>query len=184
MLVRVFVMGMLAVIPAALLERPLRFALIRPDAYSLKTITALVVIGLIEEGVKFLAAYVTVFNSPHFDEVEDGIVYAITAALGFAVVENALYTLAFGTNVVLVRAVITSVAHASFAGIFGLYLGLYRMGRVATNDLLRGYLLAAAFHALYDLLVSARPLSPVFGVLLVAAVYRYVVMKLRGTVSS
>jgi RsiW-degrading membrane proteinase PrsW (M82 family) len=179
MLARAFVAGMLAVIPAALLERPLRPLLVGEGA----SLVGLLAIGLIEEGVKFLAAFAVAFYSWHFDEPEDGIVYAVTAALGFAVVENAVYTIAFGSQVVFVRAVITSLAHASFAGIFGVYLGLYRMGAANSFAVLRSFLLAAVLHALYDFLVTVRTLSLLPALLLVYAVYRYVLRQMKELTS-
>ena len=47
--------------------------------------------ALIEEGVKYLAALFTAFRSRQFDEPIDAMVYMITAALGFAAVENSLF---------------------------------------------------------------------------------------------
>lgn len=179
MLARAFVAGMLAVVPAAVLEQPLRFLL----ADGRVSLYGLLAVGLIEEGVKFLAAFGATFYSWHFDEPEDGIVYAITAALGFAVVENAMYTIAFGSQVVFARAVITSLAHASFAGVFGVYLGLYRMKEADFLDVLRSLLLAAVLHAAYDFLVSVRILSPLPALLLVYGVYRYVLGQMQRLAS-
>ena len=176
MLARAFVAGMIAVVPAALLERPLYpfFS----DEQSVR-VMGLLAIGLIEDGVKLSAVYVAVFHSEHFDEPIDGIVYAVSAALGFAVVENAVYTLAFGRQVALMRAVITSLAHASFAGVFGMYLGWYKARTARARDLFKGFLLAAGLHATYDLLVSRPRLSAWPALLLLYAVYRYVLSRLQ-----
>jgi RsiW-degrading membrane proteinase PrsW (M82 family) len=179
MLTRAFLAGTLSVIPAAILERPLRPLLTEPTGFVVNAILALVAIGLIEEGVKLGAAYFATFKSHHFDEVSDGLVYAITAALGFAAIENLFYTATFGIGVALIRAIVTSLAHASFAGVFGFWLGLYRLGRARAIDLARGFLIAAGLHSAYDFLIMSRIVSPVFAIVLVYVVYRYVVGKLR-----
>lgn len=178
MFLRVFSAGAAAVLPAIFLERPLRAALAVPGP-SMTLLLALLAIGLIEEGAKLLAAHAATYGSPYFDEVGDGIVYAVTAALGFATVENLLYTAAFGLKVALVRSVITSLAHASFAGVFGLYLGLYRLGKTGVSSLFGGYLWSAGLHSLYDLLLVSRVLSPAWAIGLVYGVYRFVVSRLR-----
>ena len=45
----------------------------------------------IEEILKFLAAYLVIFRQPAFDEPVDSMIYLITAALGFAALENAIF---------------------------------------------------------------------------------------------
>lgn len=180
MLVRTFLFGMLAIVPAALLEQPLRFLLLESTTLSWSIVLALFAIGVIEEGVKLGATYVAVFHSSHFDEVADGIVYAITAALGFAAVENLFYTATFGLAVAPIRAVITSLAHASFAGVYGFWLGLYKLGRASLGDLWRGFTLSATLHAFYDLIVVSQAVPPWLAILMVIYVYRYVIGKLRS----
>ncbi len=51
----------------------------------------LLIFSFIEESVKAGAAFFTGLKSKYFDEPEDGMVYMITAALGFAALENALF---------------------------------------------------------------------------------------------
>lgn len=180
MLMRTFVFGMVSVVPAALLERPLRSVVSGQGAAGIRMAGALMAIGLIEEGVKLSAAHLATVGSPHFDEFADGIVYAITAALGFAAVENLLYTMAFGLNVGIIRSTVTSLAHASFTGVPGLYLGLLRIGRTGVESLAASFLGAALLHALYDYLIISRAVSPAFAILLVFGLYRYVLGQLRS----
>lgn len=179
MLVRAFIAGILSVVPAGLLEQPLRTVLVKPAPVSVGILLALVAVGVIEEGVKLGATYIAVFRSSEFDEVADGIVYAVTVALGFAAIENLFYTATFGLSVALLRAVVTSLAHASFAGVFGFWLGLYRMGHTGHDGLGRGFVVASGLHAFYDYIVMSRAFSPVIALLLVYGVYRYVMGKLR-----
>jgi len=45
----------------------------------------------IEEILKLFAAYLIIFNHPDFDEPVDAMIYLITAALGFAALENTFF---------------------------------------------------------------------------------------------
>lgn len=185
LLVRLFIAGMIAVLPAAAYEYPFRQLLFQPADFVTRAVLALFVVGLGEEAAKLLAVYAAVYRSPgrrEFNEVMDGILYAVTAALGFAAVENLLYTLAFGLGVAPVRAVAASLAHASFSGVMGYYLGLAKQrGAAGTPGLLvgRGLLTAASLHAGYDLLITTGVLSPFFTLLLVYGLYRYLGGRIR-----
>src|ERR1051326_3798907 len=46
--------------------------------------------ALVEEMVKYLAVYFVVLRSPEFDEPVDAMIYMLTAAMGFAAMENIL----------------------------------------------------------------------------------------------
>ena len=52
-------------------------------------------VSLIEEYIKYLPVKFLVVRRADFDEPVDGMVYMMTAALGFAAVENALFILPF-----------------------------------------------------------------------------------------
>ena len=175
-----FFAGMAAVVPAALVELPFRDIFgASPDPGRL--VVAAAVVGMAEEGAKLLAVYLTAFRRPEFDQVEDGIVYGVAGSLGFAALENLLYATAFGLSVAPVRAVVTSLAHASFGGIAGLYLGLAKARPEAGFALAaRGFALASGLHALYDFLLLGRVVHPLLAVGVVILAYRFVVMKLRG----
>lgn len=185
LLARLFIAGMVAVLPAAAYEYPFRQLLFHPSDFVARALLAFLVVGLGEEAAKLLAVYVAVYRSPgrqEFNEVLDGIIYAVTAALGFAAVENLLYTLAFGLGVAPVRAVAASLAHASFSGVMGYYLGLARIrGAPGARSRLvgRGLLTAASLHAGYDLLITTGALSPLFTFLLVYGLYRYLSGRIR-----
>lgn len=176
-----FAAGMLAVVPAALWEAPFRELLVNPPGPVYRFLASVFVVGFGEEGVKLLAAYLVAFRHRAFNEPADGIIYAATASLGFASLENVLYTLAFGLEIAPVRAVVTTLAHASFGGVAGLHLGLSlreperRLALVA-----QGLALAALLHGLYDYLIIARLAHPLVALVIVYGSYRYVAAKLRA----
>lgn len=78
--------------------------------------------ALVEEGSKFLAAS-TAVGEADFDEPMDGLVYAVTAALGFAFVENLTYALGFGLGAAALHALLTTLVHALLSAPQGYALG-------------------------------------------------------------
>lgn len=152
---KVFLGGMLMVLPAGYLEGFGRdgLALARESGdFFLIFFYSLFLIGLIEEGLKFLVLGFVLRPFGELDEPVDGIIYGITVGLGFAALENLLYTQALGIQVGLWRAVVTSLAHAAFTG-WGarLLTRSYRAHRF--RRFLGGWGLAFFFHGLYDFLL-------------------------------
>lgn len=144
------------------------------------------VVGPIEEGSKFLAAWAVPFRSREFDEEIDGLVYATAVALGFASVENLFYFPHVGWGWRLLRVVSTPLAHAVFSSVWGFGVGWARFrvrnrpGRAAW--ILGTLLLAALVHGLYDHLVLAYHATPVAaGVVLLLWVA--LVLRARGIVA-
>lgn len=80
-------------------------------------------IGLIEEFSKWLMTVFFLKKNKQVDTLFDYILYAIYIGLGFALVENVLYTITGGIIVALVRAFLTVPAHAFYAIAMGYYLG-------------------------------------------------------------
>lgn len=133
MIVRAFFFGALSALPIALL------VVFFPESVSqffglFGLLTALLLRALIEEYLKHFAA-VRLGKSLNiaFDQIVDGIVYSVSAALGFAFLENAFYFFTLGENIGFFtptfasafagRAILTTLGHALFSGIFGLFWG-------------------------------------------------------------
>ncbi len=79
----------------------------------------LLVVGLIEEGVKFAAARFIVFRTIHFDEPIDGLIYSSSVSIGFASVESLIYTPLLEWPYQLARAVTAPLTHSLFSSIWG-----------------------------------------------------------------
>lgn len=82
---RTFVIGMLAVFVAL----PLQEAAVRIAPGM--TLATFFLWAIVEEGVKFFAAYISALRLKVHDEPIDAVIYMITAALGFVALENALF---------------------------------------------------------------------------------------------
>jgi RsiW-degrading membrane proteinase PrsW (M82 family) len=104
-------------------------------------------VGLVEEMAKLLPFLLFAYRRREFHGPMDGIVYAVAVALGFATVENTIYTRAFGGDVLVYRAFTSTLAHIAFSGLWGYAFGLHRRAVLAFAG-------AVALHGAYDLLLS------------------------------
>ncbi len=160
--ITVFLISLFSVIPAAILEMFFNFS-----QYGLigVGITVWLGVALPEELVKYLFLRWFAVKHRHFDEVYDGIVYGVAAALGFATTENLMYIFSDGGNWVtaIMRAVLSVPGHA----LWGVMIG-YHVGKAAfTPDpavkrqlVLRGILMAVFWHGLYDFFAFGSELVP------------------------
>lgn len=125
-------------------------------------LTSAVFIGINEETWKFLATLRLVKKLPEFDEPIDGMIYAMTVALGFAAIENIGYIVRFGPGVLLARSLLSTPIHLACAAIWG--YGLARAKFISQPKryfrTALPYLLAAAgCHAAFDFLLFWRTWS-------------------------
>lgn len=151
--------GMISVIPAIILEmiaqRSTETSIASALTYEGASFNSFVVAAAIEEACKVAMVYWIVWRRPEFDERMDGIVYACRAGLGFALVENVMYmlrqeTLSEQITVWILRALLAVPGHAMWTGMIGYCAARRRFDGVGLG-LIGGYLLAVAFHGLYDL---------------------------------
>ena len=128
------------------------------------------VVGLSEEGFKYLLLKRRTWQSPAFDCQFDGVVYAVFVSLGFALWENIDYVVMYGFHTAMVRSVTAVPGHACFGVFMGAWYGLARRyenrgEHQKTRTCLRlAVLLPTLLHGLYDLIatVESSPYSPVF----------------------
>ncbi len=146
---KTFVLGMVSALVAAGISRG--FLFIAPFLgildYSMMSIS---VHALIEELVKFLAVFIFISQTCHFDEPIDRIIYMITAALGFAVVENFFFIMSATSLVEIIiisvfRFIGATLMHSLSSGILG---SMWAKGR-----LLLGIILATIIHIIFNLLI-------------------------------
>ena len=88
-------------------------------------IISIAALALIEEVFKFIAAYWVTYKNPEFNEPVDAMIYMITAALGFAMVENLFImgnSVAF--NTLALRFIGATLLHSLASGLLGYYWAL------------------------------------------------------------
>jgi len=150
---RVFLLGAGAALIAGALELMV-FGVtgIRAEGSGLGgAVVAATIIAVIEESAKFGAIYYGVYRNVECNEVVDGIIYAVAAALGFATLENIMFVLGGGIGVGIMRAILSVPGHAFFGALMGFYIGVAKCSIVgATASLARGLILAVIAHAAYD----------------------------------
>ena len=159
-LFKALIIGALCVLPVLLIEGLLTMLYSGKEGMNEAAYTAFVVAGMTEEGIKFLALLLFFWNSKHFNEKFDGIVYAVYISLGFAAIENILYVFQGGYSVGLVRALTAVPAHALFGIMMGYNFGLARFNdRYRAINLISAFILPFIAHGAYDFLLMGN--SPV-----------------------
>ena len=124
---------------------------------------AIAIVGLAQEACKFVVVRYTLYLSPEFDEPLDGIIYMSAAGIGFATYESLEYLLGSGGEIYLSAAaaqcVVTTLAHASFAGVMGFAMGRakFRPSSAPRKSvtLLVGLVAAAALNGCFQMIMDA-----------------------------
>lgn len=128
------------------------------------SLISLVILALIEEASKFLAAYVAVRRNQEFKEPVDAMIYLVVAALGFATVENlgALVGTQSGPPLAQVndfyqiaafRSVGTTLLHSLTSAILGYYWAISMREFGMKRFIIKGLIVATALHALFNWLI-------------------------------
>jgi RsiW-degrading membrane proteinase PrsW (M82 family) len=145
-------------------QSPLWLVLLAPALYYF------LIVGPVEETVKWLAIRLYAFRSSRFDAVVDGAVYGAMAGLGFATIENAIYV---GREVVLASQAAESVSaaeiglqtaavrtlagpgHVIYSAFAGYYLGLAKFNPEDAGPIVvKGLVIASVLHAVYNTAVT------------------------------
>lgn len=118
--------------------------------------------ALVEEVVKFLAVKFLILHDPEFDEPVDAMIYAITASLGFAAIENILFlfsSISDGTSQTLVlwlyRFAGATLLHSLSGAIVGYFLALSWFYHHHSQKLIPiGIIAATLIHFLFNIIVT------------------------------
>lgn len=114
-----------------------------------------------EECFKYLMLIIVARNCKKFNEIFDGIIYAVCIGMGFAGFENILYLAQSDSWVLtgIIRALVSVPGHYFFAIIMGAFFSLARFDSVNRR---RNYILALALpiaaHGIFDFLLFSIPI--------------------------
>lgn len=183
MIFRAFFWGMIVALPFFLLQWELSFSphlLTLWSDFSKKTFFLppflfAFFLAFSEEAVKHFAV-LRLGKSLHlyFDQITDGVIYSVAAALGFAVIENIAYFLSALTyfsldslslwKIVIFRSIATMFAHTLFSGIFGLFWGYAFCNKSITpkhtysvSHFLKNIFWTFHFHIIFSHILRGRP---------------------------
>ena len=117
-------------------------------------------IAVIEEYVKYAAVKLLVLRRKDFDEPVDAMIYMITAALGFAAVENVLFAFPsfhqsvwLGLEITTNRFLGANLLHALSSAIVGFFLARAWFSPHRHHFIALGVLIASFFHAIFNYLI-------------------------------
>ncbi len=192
LLLLAFVAGMLAIPVALFFERMLLRELLPFITKATQTKETLIATGslllgsaLIEECAKFLAVAIFIFWRKEYDEPADAMMYMITAALGFAAFENALYLqrpfayeIFQGLTIINLRFIGATLLHALSSGLLGYCIaGAFFRGKIRKEiAIFLGLLLSTLLHALFNLSIlvtgfaGGNSIEPALAILIAAGV--------------
>lgn len=128
-----FFLGVLAIFPVLAFCLPVEKYLFNPKQLADPRMAGLALAFLFaaipEELIKFSVLRGYAARKKEFDEPMDGIVYGVTASLGFATLENIMYTFSGGLSVAMLRAVTAVPAHAFMGAVMGYYVGQMKFNK-------------------------------------------------------
>src|SRR6185312_13922489 len=150
--------GLMATVPAVL-WLGVFYLMDRHEPEPKNLVAGVCVLGLTQEVCKYAVVRYTIYTSREFDEPMDGIVYMMACGTGFAVWINYHRLSGQGHHVILstgaAQAVVTTLAHASFAGFLGYVMGRAKFSQrtafVRGSLLMAGLLGAAVFNGMFKI---------------------------------
>jgi len=149
-----------------------------PQSTVTNILGSILVIGFVQEFLKYAAVRYTIYLSPEFDERIDGVIYGTAAGLGFATMLNIHYVIAnAGVNLGrgVIRIAVTAMAQASFAGISGYFLGRAKFEEEPVWWLPLGVAIPAVLNGVFtyvrgEIVTAGLSYRPVNGLVLAAVV--------------
>ncbi len=148
-----FIAGMFSVIPTFYIQQFI-------GKYTTTEYAFMVFWPLTEELAKFTVAYVIAIRSKEYDEPIDGLIYLITAALGFAAAENFLFLVKpdfsalsmLTANMRFVGATLLHLLSSSTIGIF-MAFAFYKNKITKNINIFLGLFTATTLHSLFNLFI-------------------------------
>ncbi|MBQ8184899.1 MAG: PrsW family intramembrane metalloprotease [Lachnospiraceae bacterium] len=127
---QLFFLGALGIVPAAFAENILKKMLgifAESDTFLYHLVFSFLIVALVEEFWKRAVVKGIAWRNPDFNYRFDAVVYAVTAAMGFAALENLLYVVAGGWKLAVTRAITAVPSHAVDGVFMGYFLGEARL---------------------------------------------------------
>ena len=161
-IVKVFIYGILITIPAYFLNTYLNAFWYNNFKVSEGLIGSFLTAAPVEEGLKLSILYFFVYKMKDFNEPIDGIVYGVTASLGFATLENFYYVYLLADyfqtssmSLAIARSFSAVPAHAVFGVFMGYFFMRYTFIKKGDN-LFFAFIIPFVLHGCYNLFVTSN----------------------------
>lgn len=121
------------------------------DTYLIKPFLA---VALVEELIKLTILILVLYRNDHFSTINEGIIYSVAIAVGFAFAENIIYLTGSGDHIMLI--ITRSLTAVPLHAVCGAFMG-YIAGHGKVNEkkyMGKALLAALVIHGLYNLSVS------------------------------
>lgn len=152
-----------------------------PRDWYITLIACIGIVGLVEEGLKALMAYIACcFGKLEGFRPTYVFMSFIGCGLGFSILENIQYYIVFGASAVLPRVLVSSIAHVGFACICSYFsMKAFRLMKspIRTGLLLNvGMISAAILHGGFDYLLFSFSVTTIGGFMLaIALMFLYLI---------
>jgi RsiW-degrading membrane proteinase PrsW (M82 family) len=185
MLIKVFITGMIATVPTIIVELLGQNFNIFSGIWG-QLFEAVVIIGFSEEYFKRLVVLRLAYINPAFNEKQDGIVYCVIAALGFATLENIFYVATYSASspdIWITRGLLSVPVHMLLGITMGYYLSLSKFcphpGK-CRSYYSKSLYIPALLHGIFDfILMTTLPLLSLALIPFVALLWITSLLKLR-----
>ena len=161
-IIKVFIFGILITIPAYILNTFLGDFWNNNTKVSQNLISSFLTAAPVEEGLKLSILYYFVYKMKDFNEPLDGIVYGVTASLGFATLENIYYVYLLADHfqtTSMALAVVRSFSAVPAHAVFGIFMGYFFMKYAFIkkgDNLFFAFIIPFVLHGCYNLFISSN----------------------------
>ena len=161
-IIKVFIFGILITIPAYILNTFLGDFWYNSTKASESLISSFLTAAPVEEGLKLSILYYFVYKMKDFNEPLDGIVYGVTASLGFATLENIYYVYLLADyfeTTSMALAVARSFSAVPAHAVFGIFMGYFFMKYAFIkkgDNLFFAFIIPFVLHGCYNLFISSN----------------------------
>lgn len=195
---KMFLWGICLVIPVAIAQLP--FLLLEGDL-----LLFIIIAPIIEEYAKYWLVRRSLPHQPCFHQPQDSIIYAVTAALGFASIENSLYLLVTYINskdtmtaweifypgselfsIFVVRTLLSMPGHLLWASLSGYALGIAHNFAIPNprKTVAIGLGLAIASHGLFNAFIIFLPGAAAIQLLLIILGWQIVTRRSHSAIAA
>ncbi len=120
-------------------------------------------VAVVEEGVKLFFLWLLLRRNKYYDEMTDGIVYAVCIGMGFAAAENIGYlvaNIAEWKQVAIGRAIFSIPGHFMFAVAMGYYYSVCHFTYASVREKFCLLFIPVLLHGIFDSLLMMANVTP------------------------